>query len=470
MAQAQCQCGSWLQLEPDGAVGVCPQCNEAICCVGKNDDTGLRACLLVEAGPGRVGEQIFPCGLEPINVGKLPENPLSLPGNLVSRHHCTLIPLGDDQWGVEDNASRNGLWVNKEKKQSWQLNDGDVVTIGEYSLRFRSPGTPAATPQPKPQAKAQSTSLSALAPADRRAWIWAVSGVALVLLHGALNTNSSSGFLITTVAPLGLELLVCVLVTGLALLIGEQMGTAFNGFGRTWCKFLAIAFLFTGLSHWASLTVFGIVKAVGGVSILFLSILLMLFIIVTLAISIFWAGLVYLFGFESSDCKVSAPVLGVSYLLSKLIVMFVVGILVGAAFLMNFSNQFAHPPGGGNAPGPAGAFLNMMQNIMDQTVDQAKRDGRLQDARTSSIKTNRPADEAALVTQLYADGAKNVWYETGPQGAQVPIAIVVETPDDSAQRAKCIAAATEWRMRNQPNLPSPVETGAKYFIVPCTPH
>jgi membrane associated rhomboid family serine protease len=148
MVQAQCVCGSSLELTPDGVGTLCPQCSKTSCCVGAEDAAApdLQAYLVVETGPDRVGERIFLSGLDPINVGKLPANALFLPGKMLSRHHCTMIPLGDHQWGVEDNKSTNGLFINQNKVGTQQLKEGDLLSVGEYELRFHGPGeTPAET-------------------------------------------------------------------------------------------------------------------------------------------------------------------------------------------------------------------------------------------------------------------------------------------------------------------------------------
>ena len=107
------------------------------------------ACLVIDAGLAGVGDQIFLADGAPIAIGKLPEQAICLTGPLVSRHHCTLMPANPGRWLVEDHASRNGLFVNGNRTQSRGLSDGDLLDIGEFTLRYLCPHNGAA---PIPQA------------------------------------------------------------------------------------------------------------------------------------------------------------------------------------------------------------------------------------------------------------------------------------------------------------------------------
>jgi membrane associated rhomboid family serine protease len=97
-----------------------------------------QASLTVENGPDRIGEEIPLAGDAPVCVGKAPERVISLIGPLVSRHHCSLMPASDGSWQIEDRGSRNGVFVNGEKIESRELCENDLISIGDYALRFRS--------------------------------------------------------------------------------------------------------------------------------------------------------------------------------------------------------------------------------------------------------------------------------------------------------------------------------------------
>src|SRR5277367_434833 len=126
MAHVTCQCGAENDV-PEALYGRAASCGacqrimrfavptaEATRAAGDAVATGavFGACLVIEAGPAGVGEQIFLADGGPIPIGKLPQQLICLTGPLVSRHHCTLFPANPGRWLVEDHASRNGLFVN----------------------------------------------------------------------------------------------------------------------------------------------------------------------------------------------------------------------------------------------------------------------------------------------------------------------------------------------------------------------
>ncbi len=95
------------------------------------------------------GSQLMLGGSTPIEVGKLSGKHLSLPGTLVSRNHCRLIPT-DGRWRLVDDGSTNGSYVNGMRIASRDLANGDIVRIGEYEFEFRDAPADAAPVSPLP--------------------------------------------------------------------------------------------------------------------------------------------------------------------------------------------------------------------------------------------------------------------------------------------------------------------------------
>ncbi len=95
--------------------------------------------LVVTVGPETVGTRILLGGIAEILIGKLPERHIALPGKLVSRLHCKLsrVDIGPSRWKIIDNHSTNGLFVNGQRVAEHELEEGDVIAIGEYRLEFR---------------------------------------------------------------------------------------------------------------------------------------------------------------------------------------------------------------------------------------------------------------------------------------------------------------------------------------------
>ena len=88
-----------------------------------------------------------------IDIGKLPRRHLQLTGQKVSRLHCKLLRLdfGPSRGSVQDNQSTNGLFLNGQRvTAAVELRDGDVLQVGEYTLRYADRRCPRHCPPPAP--------------------------------------------------------------------------------------------------------------------------------------------------------------------------------------------------------------------------------------------------------------------------------------------------------------------------------
>lgn len=157
--QLSCQCGRKLKLRSEQlrVLVRCPECRGSVRTVFGGDQPApgaFRFAFVVLAGPSRVGEQIYLGGSAPLDIGKLPGNAICLLGSLVSRLHCRLIRNGSG-WSVEDQGSRNGLFVNQRRVGTHALVNGERVRVGDFELQFRDTGAAgksAATAMVKPVA------------------------------------------------------------------------------------------------------------------------------------------------------------------------------------------------------------------------------------------------------------------------------------------------------------------------------
>jgi pSer/pThr/pTyr-binding forkhead associated (FHA) protein len=99
------------------------------------DDLGLHgAALIVRSGGGRAGET-FPIETGPITIGRSPECSIFLDDVTVSRKHAVFSQDGE-RWRLEDQGSLNGTFVNRERVETAELDDGDELQIGKYRLTF----------------------------------------------------------------------------------------------------------------------------------------------------------------------------------------------------------------------------------------------------------------------------------------------------------------------------------------------
>lgn len=72
-----------------------------------------------------------------LSIGRTPDNDVVLENRGVSRKHAQL-EFNDNAAVVMDNQSLNGTFVNNRKITEEILHDGDVITIGKYSLIYNS--------------------------------------------------------------------------------------------------------------------------------------------------------------------------------------------------------------------------------------------------------------------------------------------------------------------------------------------
>src|SRR5258707_3392471 len=146
MIEVMCGCASPRKL-PEAAVGKkfkCPNCSKQVHVVcgeqlaegaGAGDfDAGLE----VTSGPDLAGARMLLGGVAELQIGKLPDRQIVLGGNNVSRAHCKLqrVDFGPSRWKVVDNKSTNGLYVNGSRVSEHELQDGDLLTIGDFDLTY----------------------------------------------------------------------------------------------------------------------------------------------------------------------------------------------------------------------------------------------------------------------------------------------------------------------------------------------
>jgi pSer/pThr/pTyr-binding forkhead associated (FHA) protein len=93
------------------------------------------ALLVVQRGPG-AGSR-FLLDIDAVDAGRHPDSEIFLDDVTVSRRHAEFRREGD-RFTVADAGSLNGTYVNRDRIDKVQLNDGDEVQIGKYRLVFFS--------------------------------------------------------------------------------------------------------------------------------------------------------------------------------------------------------------------------------------------------------------------------------------------------------------------------------------------
>jgi Cdc6-like AAA superfamily ATPase len=104
------------------------------------------------AGPGHtVGRILLACQgrtvmereLKPgrLVIGRTPDNDLQIDSKFISRHHCQIVTQADSCL-IEDLNSTNGIYVQSKRVRRYNLNDGDVVQVGQHEIMYIDERTP----------------------------------------------------------------------------------------------------------------------------------------------------------------------------------------------------------------------------------------------------------------------------------------------------------------------------------------
>jgi len=69
-------------------------------------------------------------------IGRTSDNDIQIRSKVISRHHAQLT-TDLQQCVIEDLNSTNGLYLKAERVKRYQLNDGDMIRIGEHKMYYR---------------------------------------------------------------------------------------------------------------------------------------------------------------------------------------------------------------------------------------------------------------------------------------------------------------------------------------------
>jgi general secretion pathway protein A len=68
-------------------------------------------------------------------IGRTPDNDLQIDSKFISRHHCQIVTQADS-CVIEDLNSTNGIYVQSKRVRRHNLNDGDVVQVGQHEVMY----------------------------------------------------------------------------------------------------------------------------------------------------------------------------------------------------------------------------------------------------------------------------------------------------------------------------------------------
>jgi general secretion pathway protein A len=68
-------------------------------------------------------------------IGRTSDNDLQIDSKFISRHHCQIVTQADSCL-IEDLNSTNGIFVQSKRVRRHNLNDGDVVQVGQHEIMY----------------------------------------------------------------------------------------------------------------------------------------------------------------------------------------------------------------------------------------------------------------------------------------------------------------------------------------------
>jgi general secretion pathway protein A len=77
-------------------------------------------------------------------IGRTPDNDLQIDSKFISRHHCQIVTQAD-ACVIEDLNSTNGIYVQSKRVRRYNLNDGDVVQVGQHEIMYIDERLPRST-------------------------------------------------------------------------------------------------------------------------------------------------------------------------------------------------------------------------------------------------------------------------------------------------------------------------------------
>jgi pSer/pThr/pTyr-binding forkhead associated (FHA) protein/tetratricopeptide (TPR) repeat protein len=98
----------------------------------------------------------FELSRKKLSIGRTTDNEIVLDSTSVSRVHAVLKQTAKG-WFIEDNISKNGIWVNGIAIKKALLRPGDVVQIGEFVFRYCDPRMPSPMSHPEEVSRSSET-------------------------------------------------------------------------------------------------------------------------------------------------------------------------------------------------------------------------------------------------------------------------------------------------------------------------
>lgn len=88
----------------------------------------------------RLGERSYPLEADEILIGRHISADIRITDPSVSRYHA-MLTVSCGIWSITDLGTKSGIYVNDRKVKQAKLLPGDIIRLGNTSLRLAKPGT-----------------------------------------------------------------------------------------------------------------------------------------------------------------------------------------------------------------------------------------------------------------------------------------------------------------------------------------
>jgi general secretion pathway protein A len=105
----------------------------------QSESTHVVGRILLACEGKTVGERELKPGR--LVIGRTSDNDLQIDSKFISRHHCQIVTQ-QDSCLIEDLNSTNGIFVQSKRVRRHNLNDGDVVQVGQHEIMYIDERTP----------------------------------------------------------------------------------------------------------------------------------------------------------------------------------------------------------------------------------------------------------------------------------------------------------------------------------------
>jgi hypothetical protein len=116
----------------DGSVPSAPPHTEPSALPDSHDAQVVGRLLLACEGKTVMERELRPGRLV---IGRTPDNDIQIDSKFISRHHCQILTQ-PDACVIEDLNSTNGIYVKSKRVRRHNLNDGDVVQVGQHEVMY----------------------------------------------------------------------------------------------------------------------------------------------------------------------------------------------------------------------------------------------------------------------------------------------------------------------------------------------